>query len=87
MTERSKKGLRGAGGILLNGDGERFLFDYDERGERATRDIVSRAIYDEMRKGNITPQGGVHISMSHLGAANVRAEIRRHGETLRRLRL
>ena len=66
-----EEGLRGAGGILLNGDGERFLFDYDERGERATRDIVSRAIYDEMRKGNTTPQGGVHISMSHLGAANV----------------
>ena len=66
-----EEGLRGAGGILLNGDGERFLFDYDERGERATRDIVSRAIYDEMRKGNTTPQGGVHISMSHLGKANV----------------
>ena len=66
-----EEGLRGAGGILLNGDGERFLFDYDERGERATRDIVSRAIYDEMRKGNTTPQGGVHIAMSHLGPENV----------------
>ncbi|MGC6452786.1 MAG: L-aspartate oxidase, partial [Candidatus Puniceispirillaceae bacterium] len=66
-----EEGLRGAGGILLNGDGERFLFDYDERGERATRDIVSRAIYDEMRKGNTTPQGGVHIAMSHLGPDNV----------------
>lgn len=66
-----EEGLRGAGGILLNGDGERFLFDYDERGERATRDIVSRAIYDEMRKGKTTPQGGVHIAMSHLGPDNV----------------
>ena len=66
-----EEGLRGAGGILLNGDGERFMFGYDERGERATRDIVSRAIYDEMRKGNTTPQGGVHIAMSHLGPENV----------------
>ncbi|MEC8367018.1 MAG: FAD-binding protein, partial [Pseudomonadota bacterium] len=66
-----EEGLRGAGGILLNGDGERFLFDYDERGERATRDIVSRAIYDEMRKGKTTPQGGVHIAMSHLGPETV----------------
>ncbi|MGB1710105.1 MAG: L-aspartate oxidase, partial [Candidatus Puniceispirillaceae bacterium] len=66
-----EEGLRGAGGILLNGDGERFMFGYDERGERATRDIVSRAIYDEMRKGNTTPQGGVHIAMSHLGPDNV----------------
>ena len=66
-----EEGLRGAGGILLNGDGERFMFGYDERGERATRDIVSRAIYDEIRKGNTTPQGGVHIAMSHLGPDNV----------------
>jgi fumarate reductase flavoprotein subunit len=48
------------------------MFDYDERGERATRDIVSRGIYDEMRKGNTSPHGGVYISMSHLGPAEVR---------------
>ncbi|MEM7428994.1 MAG: FAD-binding protein [Pseudomonadota bacterium] len=67
-----EEGLRGAGGQLLDGDGRRFMFDYDEKGERATRDIVSRAIYDEMRKGHTTPQGGVYISMSHLGPENVR---------------
>ena len=66
-----EEGLRGAGGILLNGAGERFMFGYDDRGERATRDIVSRAIYDEMRKGHVTPQGGVHIEMAHLGPDNV----------------
>ena len=67
-----EEGLRGAGGHLLNGDGHRFMFEYDERGERATRDIVSRGIYDEMRKGNTSPHGGVYISMSHLGPAEVR---------------
>ena len=67
-----EEGLRGAGGHLLNGDGHRFMFDYDERGERATRDIVSRGIYDEMRKGNTSPHGGVYISMSHLGPDEVR---------------
>ena len=66
-----EEGLRGAGGQLLDGNGRRFMFDYDEKGERATRDIVSRAIYDEMRKGNTTPNGGVYISMSHLGPADV----------------
>ena len=66
-----EEGLRGAGGILLNGAGERFMFAHDDRGERATRDIVSRAIYDEMRKGNVTPQGGVHIEMAHLGPETV----------------
>src|SRR5690606_1415728 len=59
-----EEGLRGAGGHLLDGNGRRFMFEYDAKGERATRDIVSRAIYDQMRKGNTTPNGGVYISMS-----------------------
>ena len=67
-----EEGLRGAGGQLLGGDGRRFMFDYEERGERATRDVVSRGIYSEMRKGNTSPNGGVYISMSHLGPAEVR---------------
>ncbi|MBX2883069.1 MAG: FAD-binding protein [Granulosicoccus sp.] len=67
-----EEGLRGAGGHLLNGQGERFMFSYDEKGERATRDIVSRAIYEEMRNGSTTPNGGVYISMGHLGPDSVR---------------
>jgi len=66
-----EEGLRGAGGHLLNGGNERFMFDYDENGERATRDIVSRAIYAEMLAGKTTPNGGVYIKMSHLGPAEV----------------
>src|SRR6201981_2378012 len=38
-----EEGLRGSGGHLLNATGARFMLDYDPRGERATRDIVSRA--------------------------------------------
>src|SRR5678815_1847259 len=40
--------LRGAGGYLLDGAGARFMHRYDPRDERATRDIVSRAIFAEM---------------------------------------
>src|SRR5215217_2429505 len=67
-----EEGLRGAGGYLLDGAGERFMGRYDERNERATRDIVSRAMFQEMREGKLTPNGGLYIAMSHLGADNVR---------------
>ncbi len=67
-----EEGLRGAGGELINHAGQRFMYDYDDKGERATRDVVSRGIYDEMRKNNNPEQEGVFISMSHLGPENVR---------------
>lgn len=71
-----EEGLRGAGGHLLNGAGERFMMQVDPRAERATRDIVSRGIYAEMRAGRTTPAGGVHIKMSHLGADKVRRQFK-----------
>ena len=42
--------LRGFGAHVVNERGKRFLFEYDLRGELATRDIVSKAIIEEMRK-------------------------------------
>lgn len=71
-----EEGLRGAGGYLLNGAGERFMHGYDPNGERATRDIVSRAMYSEMRAGRVTPNGGVYLQMHHLGPDNVRRQFK-----------
>ncbi|MFK5976189.1 MAG: FAD-dependent oxidoreductase [Sulfurovum sp.] len=44
--------LRGEGAFVVDNDGRRFLFDYDERGELASRDIVARGIFDYKRKTN-----------------------------------
>ena len=67
-----EEGLRGYGAYLLDGDGERFMDKYDDRGERATRDIVSRAMFEEMRTGSIGPLGGLYLSMAHLDESVVR---------------
>ncbi|HNP68705.1 MAG TPA: L-aspartate oxidase [Aequorivita sp.] len=42
--------VRGFGAFLRNKNGERFMLNYDERGELASRDIVSRAIDSEIKK-------------------------------------
>ena len=71
-----EEGLRGAGGHLLNGAMQRFMGNYDPHLERATRDVVSRAMYAEMRAGRTTPHGGLYIKMAHLGPDNVRRQFK-----------
>ncbi len=71
-----EEGLRGAGGYLLDGAKQRFMFNYDPRGERATRDLVSQSMYREMQAGRTTPNGGLYISMGHLGPDKVRKQFK-----------
>ena len=50
--------LRGEGATIEDEAGRRFLFDYDERGELASRDIVSKAIYKYKKKT------GMHVYLN-----------------------
>jgi L-aspartate oxidase len=42
--------VRGEGAHVVNGRGERFLFDVDQRGELAPRDVVAQSIWHEMQR-------------------------------------
>ena len=61
--------LRGYGAVLKNMAGERFMKRYDSRGSLAPRDIVARAIDNEMK---IWGDDHVWLDCTHLDAAGLK---------------
>ncbi|HKJ98234.1 MAG TPA: L-aspartate oxidase [Desulfotignum sp.] len=61
--------VRGEGGILLDHKGRRFMADYTPARELACRDVVARAIDNELKK---TGAESVFLDISHKDAAFIR---------------
>lgn len=57
--------LRGAGAHLINSNRQRFTLTHDPRGELATRDLLTRLIYEEQTK-NQKAKNSIYLDMTHL---------------------
>lgn len=62
--------VRGEGAHLIDGNGQRFAFEYHPAGELAPRDVVSRAIFNHLHKN--TNESVVYLDLRVIAPERVR---------------
>lgn len=68
--------LRGAGARILNAKGEHFMKKYDVRGDLSPRDIVTKAIFEELKKGQVYLQFEMNKKNIHKDFPTISAAIK-----------
>ena len=65
--------IRGEGAVLVNHSGKQFMKNYSKQKELAPRDVVSRAIFNEMKMNG---EKNVYLSLEHVESRYIKSRFK-----------